>query len=332
MNKTFIQREGERVKNTDDLYKKYIHMICRQESAVVYRMNTPMGEGIMHWYSIADGIDYVYSEIETYYPRYQEQKKLVNYIEIMYMAEGHAEFEMEDRRCASADKGDVLIFNSRIGVKKCNVGPEGMICISLIVFIDHAVQYLNDFFSTDEFTVENFYKEVRETQGCTCIQANERLENLFKDMMALPAEHGSYHRKLLALEAVITLNDLKNKRKYNDIYFSGECCDKVHKARKILSRDLDKDISIMTLSEMVELNRTTLQKVFKEIYGVTIHDYRKHVRMQEAKNLLLKEDMSITEIAGACGYANASKFSSAFKDTVGILPGKWRKKSIQNTL
>ena len=172
-------------------------------------MNTPMGEGIMHWYSIADGIDYVYSEIETYYPRYQEQKKLVNYIEIMYMAEG-------------------------------------------IVFIDYAVQYLNDFFSTDEFTVENFYKEVRETQGCTCIQANERLENLFKDMMALPAEHGSYHRK--------------------------------------------------------------------------------HVRMQEAKNLLLKEDMSITEIAGACGYANASKFSSAFKDTVGILPGKWRKKSIQNTL
>ena len=78
-------------------------MICKQESAVVYRMNTPMGEGIMHWYSIADGIDYVYSEIETYYPRYQEQKKLVNYIEIMYMAEG-------------------------------------------IVFIDHAVQYLNDFF------------------------------------------------------------------------------------------------------------------------------------------------------------------------------------------
>ena len=314
---------------SENLFKNYMHLISKQESDVLYRMKTPMGEGIMHRYPITQGIDYVYSEIEAYTPLLQEQKKLVNYIEIMYMVDGHADFEMENRRCASADKGDVVVFSSNVGVKKCTIGSEGMICISLIVFVDLAVNYLNEALETGEFTDSNFYKEAREAGSCICVQANERLENIFKDMMALPAEHGSIHRKLLALQAIVMLNDLKNKRKYNDIYFSGDSCEKVHKARRILSKNLDKDISIKDLSAKVGLNRTTLQKIFKEIYGVTIHDYRKHVRMQEAKNLLLQNELSVTEVSGLCGYTNASKFSVAFKDTVGMLPGKWKKAAME---
>ena len=329
MNKVISKKKDKQVINSEKLFKEYMHLISKQESDILYRMKTPMGEGIMHRYAITNGIDYVYSEIESYSPLISEQKKLVNYLEIMYMVEGHADFEMENRRCASADKGDVIIFSSNIGVKKCHIGPEGMICISLIVFVDLAVQYLNEFFETNEFTVDNFYKEAREAGSCICVQANERLENIFNDMMALPSEHGAYHRKLLSLQAIVMLNDLKNKRKYNDIYFSGDSCEKVHKARKILSKNLDTDISIKDLSIRVGLNRTTLQKIFKEIYGVTIHDYRKHVRMQEAKNLLLRNELSVTEVSGLCGYANASKFSTAFKDTVGILPGKWKKAAIE---
>ena len=79
------------------------------------------------------------------------------------------------------------------------------------------------------------------------------------------------------------------------------------------------------LAGKVNLNRTTLQKVFKEMYGLTINEYRTKARLQLAKNLLVSTELSITEIAGRCGYANASKFSEVFKKNEGLLPKDWRK-------
>jgi len=73
------------------------------------------------------------------------------------------------------------------------------------------------------------------------------------------------------------------------------------------------------------LNRTTLKKVFKEIYGLTINEYRTKAHLQLAKNLLVSSNLSITEIAGLCGYVNASKFSEIFKKNEGQLPKDWRK-------
>ena len=75
----------------------------------------------------------------------------------------------------------------------------------------------------------------------------------------------------------------------------------------------------------MNLNRTTLQKVFKEMYGVTVNEYRTKSRMQLAKNLMASTELSITEIAGRCGYANASKFPEVFKKNEGMLPKTWRK-------
>lgn len=73
-------------------------------------------------------------------------------------------------------------------------------------------------------------------------------------------------------------------------------------------------------------NRTTLQQVFRQMYGMTIYEYRTQVRMQEAKNLLLREGLSVTEIAGLCGYSNASKFAACFRRVTGTAPGEWRRK------
>ena len=60
------------------------------------------------------------------------------------------------------------------------------------------------------------------------------------------------------------------------------------------------------------------------MYGMTIFEYRTQVRMQESKNLLLDNELSITEIAGICGYSNASKFSAAFKKRFGETPREWK--------
>ncbi len=60
------------------------------------------------------------------------------------------------------------------------------------------------------------------------------------------------------------------------------------------------------------------------MYGVTIFEYRTQARMQEAKNLLVANHLTVTEIAGICGYSNASKFSAAFKKYFGLTPTDWK--------
>ena len=143
-------------------------------------------------------------------------------------------------------------------------------------------------------------------------------------MMKLPEEFSAYNLKLAVTHAILLIMQRKDKRDSTDLYFSGSTGRKVQNARRIINANLAEDISIEELSRKVRLNRTSLQKVFKEMYGLTINEYRTKARIQLAKNLLATTELSITEIAGQCGYTNASKFSEVFKKHEKILPKNWR--------
>ena len=152
--------------DSGDLFNKYMHLISSKDHEQTYRLKNETGEGIMRRYNVSKGIYYIYSEIERYYPGYQEQKKFIKYIEIMYMVEGHADFEMENRKCASADTGDVCIFNSRIATRNCKVGDNGMRCISIVVCIDDLACELNRVFDTKTFDKDKIYSGVMSADSC----------------------------------------------------------------------------------------------------------------------------------------------------------------------
>ena len=310
--------------NNEVLFKTYMNLISNCEGEEVYRMIGPVGEGIMKHTHIARGIELVYSELESYSPNYQTEKSEIDGLEIMYIAEGHGEFELKNRQFVSGDKGDVMIFNCKTAVKKCTLGKSGMNCISLILFCEEAIDFLNEFFDTGDFSDSTFFSEIRKSDSAVSFPGSDLLEKLFLEMMKLPGDFSSYKLKLAVVHVILLLMQRKDNRDSTNLYFSGTTGRKVQNVRKIINTNLEQEISIEELSEKVNLNRTTLQKVFKEMYGLTINEYRTKSRMQLAKNLLASTDLSITEIAGRCGYANASKFSEVFKKNEGILPKNWR--------
>ena len=322
------EKWAETPPDADQLFDRYMSMIGRKDSEITYRLKNDTGEGIMRRHNVAKGVQLIYSEIESYTPMYQEQKQFVRYLELMYMVEGHADFEMENRHCASADKGDVLLFNNRVGTRECRVGRGGMRCISIVVFLDDLEETLNRFFGTREFDRKQMFADVLDAESCICFPANEMLENIFTGLQQIPEEYADYHRKLLTLQAVIALLDVRDGRKTSHRYFSGDTAHKVHEARKLLGCDLGSELSVETLAKKIKLNRTTLQQVFRQMYGMSIYEYRTQVRMQEAKNLLLQDQLSVTEIAGQCGYSNASKFAACFRRITGMTPGEWRRNNV----
>ena len=318
----------------DKLFQTYMDLISKRESEEIYRLNEPIGEGIMKHIHIAKGIELVYSELESYSPNYQAEKKEVDGLEIMYIVDGHGEFELQNRQFASGEKGDVMIFNCKSAVKKAMLGKSGMNCISIILFTNDVITFLNEFLGTNDFSSSDFFNDIRKSDSVVTFPCGELLEKLFLETIRLPGVFSKYTVRLVVIHAIILLIqkfrckdscDVRMKSDTPDAYFSGTTGRKVQNVRRIINSNLEKEISIEELACKVNLNRTTLQKVFKEMYGLTVNEYRTKARLQLAKNLLVSTDLSITEIAGRCGYANASKFSEVIKRNEGVLPKDWRK-------
>lgn len=214
------------------------------------------------------------------------------------------------------------------------LGKSGMNCISIILFTEDAVSFLNDFLGTNEFSEARFFNEIRKTDCAVTFPCGELLEKLFLETIRLPGAYSKLTVKLAVVHAIILLIqkfrdkdslDIRTRSDTPDAYFSGSIGRKVQNVRRIINSNLENEISIEELSAKVNLNRTTLQKNFKEMYGLTINEYRTKARLQFAKNMLASTNYTITEIAGRCGYANASKFSQVFKKHEGCLPKEWRK-------
>ena len=341
----------------EKLFQIYMGLLSRRESEEIYRLNEPVGEGIMKHLHIARGIELVYSELESYNPSYQDEKKDVDGLEIMYIVDGHGEFELHNRQVVSGEKGDVMIFNSKSAVKKALLGKSGMNCISIILFTDDTISYLNTFLESSDFSSSNFFYDIRKSDSVAVFSCSPLLEKLFLETIRLPQAYSRHTVKLSVIHILILLiqkfkekdsgefrpgkgnsgkgnsgkgrfergNSVNGRYEREDFYFSGSTVRKVQNARRIINANLDKEISIEELADKVNLNRTSLQKVFKEMYGLTVNDYRTKARLQLAKNLLVSTDLSITEIAGRSGYANSSKFSQVFKKNEGMLPKDWRK-------
>ena len=92
-----------------------------------------------------------------------------------------------------------------------------------------------------------------------------------------------------------------------------------------INAHLHEKIDISALADEVYLSHTGLIWKFKKELNTTPSDYLIAARMQHAKMLLLENNISVSEIAEQCGYANVYYFSNAFRNYTGKSPSDFRK-------
>lgn len=99
---------------------------------------------------------------------------------------------------------------------------------------------------------------------------------------------------------------------------------KVYYAKELLEKNISNPHSLSELARLTGLNEFKLKKGFKELFGNTVFGYLHELRMEEAKRLLLDQDMPINIVAEYCGYQYVSHFTTAFRKKHGITPAKFR--------
>jgi AraC-like DNA-binding protein len=74
------------------------------------------------------------------------------------------------------------------------------------------------------------------------------------------------------------------------------------------------------LSEKLHYDYTYLSNLFTEVKGTTIQEFIIMHKIEKAKELIMYDEMSLSEIAFTLNYSSAAHFSTQFKKVTGLTP------------
>lgn len=86
-------------------------------------------------------------------------------------------------------------------------------------------------------------------------------------------------------------------------------------------------ITLRQVADIMGYSPYYLTRLFKKYFGCTLTEYLADVRVQRSKQLLVKENIAIGEVAVLCGFESANYFSSCFRSHVGTTPSQYRKEN-----
>ncbi|OAS22076.1 helix-turn-helix domain-containing protein [Paenibacillus oryzisoli] len=84
------------------------------------------------------------------------------------------------------------------------------------------------------------------------------------------------------------------------------------------------------ITEQFYINRHRLNELFREVTGLSVHQYVVQLRIIKAKELLEKGDISTTQACYACGFNDYTHFIRTFRTLVGMPPGKYAKQAAES--
>ncbi len=148
----------------------------------------------------------------------------------------------------------------------------------------------------------------------------EQVIKEFGDAKALQPSAGSEKAAVQYAQAVlkkaIALRTTCSQKKYRLV---------LDKARDYIENHYkDEDISLNVVASSVNISPNHFSTIFSQEMGITFVEYLTRVRMEAAKELLLKTDLRTSEIGYQVGYKDPHYFSYLFKKTHGITPRAFR--------
>ncbi len=90
--------------------------------------------------------------------------------------------------------------------------------------------------------------------------------------------------------------------------------------------NLDCNIGLTELADLAQMSLSHFSRLFKQSTGCSPHQFLIKCRVERAKELLVKSELSITDITYQVGFANQGHLTSHFKRLLGVTPKVFRDK------
>ncbi len=186
----------------------------------------------------------------------------------------------------------------------------------LVTMNDNLQKLFNDIEAKELFYHDGFY--------------SLKLADLFREMQTF--EGGDFLKKLF-LEGksyqMLTEQILQYEDDLNDITGSKILrrteIKQIELAAELIRERISKLDNIAEIASEVGLNSNKLQEGFQNLYGTSVKQYIKQIRLNLIKDLVLNTEYSMSEIVDLAGISSKSYLSKIFKEEYGTAPSDYRK-------
>ena len=93
---------------------------------------------------------------------------------------------------------------------------------------------------------------------------------------------------------------------------------------EMMEQNLEEPLSRTDLAQSADLSTRQLERLFRKYLSRSPARYYLELRLNKARLLLLQTNMSVIDVALACGFVSASHFSKCYRDFFGRTPRKER--------
>ena len=250
-----------------------------------------------------------------------------NFIEILYMCEGHTFHKIDGLTDIELKAGELLFLNQLSSHEIAEGGADdiGINFIVLPQFFDQVLPLLPKNNELADFVMQGLNKKgigksYLHYQVADVLPVQNLIENMVWNLLHRPENHRMMNQMSTAILFIQLAEQTDKLAKYDsDVYqdvFAPE-----------ILKYIEEEYKTATLEELAETMNvalSTASKIVKKSTGMTFKELLMRQRLMQAANLLEHTNLSITEIIERVGYENTSHFHRIFKDTFQMSPKEYR--------
>lgn len=259
-----------------------------------------------------------------------------NFLEIAYAAQGFGVHIINEKQIA-VKKGDLFVINygivhefrstdmnSPLIIYNCTFSPES---------IEPSLIKCHDFNQVINLLLFRSLQEKEHLLSSNEIHLSKNeaaeIEDLYKLMLkeyntSLPGYEEFIRSCIIQLLIRIfrlstNLNELNNANLIRNKI--------IDRTIEYIKKNYFKNIKTDDVAYHAFLSRNHFCSIFKKHTGMTVNEYIRRIRIDEACSILLATDKKVTEVAYEVGYKDIKYFNSVFKDITGCTPSEYKKKA-----
>ncbi len=251
-----------------------------------------------------------------------------NAVELLYVNEG-SYFVTLDDESYTVEKGDLILFRSaavhHVMSGEASRNSYYVIKIPPSFFIgfsgrDTAVRYSMRF-ALNGKNQKCLWRR-SELQGGELQRILDALINEYEAQRY--ASEVAMKLKIMELLLEILRDGREESTQIND-----RSAEVTYNVMSYVQKNYAEDIDEKSLARSFGMSYSYFSRSFKRVTGMTFREYLNRTRISKAEQLLLKTDISISEVAIACGYNSISYFISIYRTLTGRTPYQAKRSVLQ---
>lgn len=179
------------------------------------------------------------------------------------------------------------------------------------VFMDDESQSEFAYYSPIHLKMEDYVKSLRDLKTSGMKRVLQIEGEVYKLLSMHIAQHDR-HQNNKSIPTSLLKDEIK----------------KIRKQASKISEDPSLNYNLDQISRETGLSQAKLQEGFKFMYGRTVTEYIRHIRLETARDLMNTSDYNISQIVYTIGFTSRSYFSKIFKEKYEITPHEFRKKVV----